>query len=180
MSMGGAGSRLAAGPSESRPTVGGRSSRRCRRGSQPQARPAFGRPRLARPSSQPAACAAHAHTYIYATHIYTAAAKPHSLLEHDPSTGRRDSVGPATIRLPAPPLLVHLYMRRIYVHGCGYNALTLHMRPAFGRARLARASSQPAACAAHAHTHICNAYIYMVAATPRSLLERDPPTGGRD
>ena len=146
----------------------------------PRARPAFGRARPARASSQPAACAAHAHAYIYATHIYMAAATPHSLLERDPPTCGCDSLGPAAHRLPAPPVLIHIYMQRIYIHGRGYAALTPHTRLAFRRARLARASSHPAACAAHAHTYIYATHIYTAAAEPHSLLEHDPSTGRRD
>ena len=127
----------------------------------PRTRPAFGRARLARASSQPAACAAHAHTHICNAYIYMVAATPRSLLERDPHTGGRDSLGPAANRLLAPPMVIHIYMQHIYMCGRGYAALTPNKRPAYGQARLATANSEPAACAAHAHTYIYETHIYI-------------------
>ena len=51
-----------------------------------------------------------------------AAATPRSHLTRDPPTGGRGSPGPAANRLPAPPMLIHVYMQRTYIYGRGYAA----------------------------------------------------------
>ena len=99
--------------------------------------------------------------YICNAYIYVAAATPRSLSTRDPPSGGRDSLGPAANRLLAPPMLIHIYMQRINIYGRGYAALTPHTRPTYGRARLARASSEPAACAARAFTCTYATHIYI-------------------
>ena len=78
-----------------------------------------------------ATLAAHAHTHIYATHIYMAAATPRSLFERDPPSGGRDSLGPASSQPAAYAAHANTY---IY-------ATHIYMWP-----RLCRAHSSHATC----------------------------------